>query len=935
MCLNHKPVFVVTQVFSKQGSSIVNTLLEEGKYKVRGITSRSLDSEEAKQLQARGVELVQADYLNKDQLLPALKGAYGLFVVRPLISPVEPGVDEKEFQSIKTQCDAAVESGTIQHLIYSSTDSPAADRVQTYVNATSIPTVSTFYLAFFFSNVIEFSRPLQQGDSLVFAQPFPEDLKIPYTNPYTTTGPVVSEFLSNPTKYNRAQIPVVGEFLTGKEFAETFKNVSGVNATYKAQNKEQYLEDNGFNANPQMQYVGNIIYEIWSGSGINPKAFKNATTEFTNNLNIKSKTFKEFLQASKWRGEPWQDFKSKLSTYIMVESKIDKIVFNGNGKVEITRTFLKVNGNQIIGLKEDNILDESSVLSVTDSKQTRQPIIRTLNPINFPQTSHLLKAIRFDMTDGRSLAGSAINQKQNRYLYQTSFESKQTVYNMVSEKVPGQFIKLVELKDRSKTTTVDLPDLNSKTENVFLDMMPLQKQVKIQNASGVSISSEEDKSQQSGPFIQDIVSLDPYYNEMINYSLIIEVFGDGERDVQITYQYTSTELQARFFKKINFEDQPSSSNSSNNNNTASLDSNSKGLVKITQKVTFNALYDFENIPVEFHFGKIKFSVPSLSCNKLTTCSLVLTQDTFSARGGYISLSGDNHSPSLVECILFDNLSTTTIMIGGFSNNLDFAIRSPVLPGQLGIISYIKEAPNTHRLKQKMPKTRNNNNNNKMASSFFSKVSSNSYSSRDDEKGPYELLTSRLEELMENARVSSSICILTYQTLHHQTFRYLNFTDQDMEIVFLFNGYNLYTFHSTSLNKYNEGKVPEDGIAGEDEDDDSKVYYQAFIKSNSIFTFVVTLSTETKQTFQYGPSEFLEQVIRNNKYQRSTNPNALDNFDFSGKNIPHKEIFESMENKPKPSHKVYPTVTSMSNTSVSNSSSSSNSKEHSSSWFSRK
>lgn len=53
---NDKPVIAVVGGVSRQGRSVVNSLLESGRYEVRALTSR-MESTEAKRLEQRGAKL--------------------------------------------------------------------------------------------------------------------------------------------------------------------------------------------------------------------------------------------------------------------------------------------------------------------------------------------------------------------------------------------------------------------------------------------------------------------------------------------------------------------------------------------------------------------------------------------------------------------------------------------------------------------------------------------------------------------------------------------------------------------------------------------------------------------------------------------------------------------------------------------------------------
>ncbi|KAK1252104.1 hypothetical protein MKX08_003291 [Trichoderma sp. CBMAI-0020] len=73
-------LIVVVGATGNQGSSVVNTFLEDTAWRVRGLT-RNPSSEKAKALSARGVEVVQADMDDVSSLSAAFQGANAIFVV--------------------------------------------------------------------------------------------------------------------------------------------------------------------------------------------------------------------------------------------------------------------------------------------------------------------------------------------------------------------------------------------------------------------------------------------------------------------------------------------------------------------------------------------------------------------------------------------------------------------------------------------------------------------------------------------------------------------------------------------------------------------------------------------------------------------------------------------------------------------------------------
>jgi uncharacterized protein YbjT (DUF2867 family) len=65
-------ILIVIGATGSQKGSVVNRALKDGQYKVRGIT-RDVNSDKAKTLAARGVELVTADLNDEQSLIKAFE----------------------------------------------------------------------------------------------------------------------------------------------------------------------------------------------------------------------------------------------------------------------------------------------------------------------------------------------------------------------------------------------------------------------------------------------------------------------------------------------------------------------------------------------------------------------------------------------------------------------------------------------------------------------------------------------------------------------------------------------------------------------------------------------------------------------------------------------------------------------------------------------
>lgn len=97
-----------------QGGSVVDALLEQGEYAVRVLT-RDPESEKAKALAARGVEVARGDLNAPDTLRSAFDGAHGAFVVTNFW---DPGTGNRELEQGTAAVQAAKAAG-VQHFVWS------------------------------------------------------------------------------------------------------------------------------------------------------------------------------------------------------------------------------------------------------------------------------------------------------------------------------------------------------------------------------------------------------------------------------------------------------------------------------------------------------------------------------------------------------------------------------------------------------------------------------------------------------------------------------------------------------------------------------------------------------------------------------------------------------------------------------------------------
>lgn len=306
-----KPLISIVGVLGKQGRSAAYTLLTSGQYRVRGITRR-IDSPEAKRLAAMGLELINLPLApgNKYAFENAFRGSDGVFLMTPNIAPP----DSYEFELGKQLADAAVSAGA-RHIIFSSLENVEKisggklyaphftdkARIEEYIRG--LPVVSSFiYMAFFYTNLIEFYTPSVDGDTLVFPIYLPKDFRAPFVDPLTATGPAVLEIFSKPEKYAGRSLPVIGDMISPQEMVDTFSRVTGRKAAYSSaflrQELLQHFPDFATNEALVNEISGMVTYAVEHG-------YYNEGRDllWSRKIDPNALSWEQFLRTTGWQGE--------------------------------------------------------------------------------------------------------------------------------------------------------------------------------------------------------------------------------------------------------------------------------------------------------------------------------------------------------------------------------------------------------------------------------------------------------------------------------------------------------------------------------------------------------------------------------------------------------------------------------------------------------
>ncbi|KAF4953354.1 hypothetical protein FSARC_12405 [Fusarium sarcochroum] len=249
-----KKLIVVIGATGGQGGSVVNTFLNDQNWHVRGIT-RNPSSSKAQTLEARGVEIAQADLDDRESLAKAFKDANAIFAVSDFWGifndpnnqdKPKPGqqlnewAKEKETQQLKNVIDEAAKVSNLEMFVISSLPNVTKLTNGKYTNVCHFDSkanaeeygekyqpglwskTSVFRAGYFLSNFLDhpMAQPTRKEDGGVqFATNLDLDNKIPVIVHDEDSGPFVKALIQeSPGKC------VVGYrgWLTLREFVGTF-----------------------------------------------------------------------------------------------------------------------------------------------------------------------------------------------------------------------------------------------------------------------------------------------------------------------------------------------------------------------------------------------------------------------------------------------------------------------------------------------------------------------------------------------------------------------------------------------------------------------------------------------------------------------------------------------------------------------------------------
>jgi uncharacterized protein YbjT (DUF2867 family) len=238
--MSNLPLISVVGATGNQGGSVINYLLQSKKFRLRGIT-RDRNSEKAKLLAEKGVEVVEANSNNREQIKQAFQGSYGVFAVTNFWDKENATNHSLEFQQGKLMADVAKEVG-VQHYVWSSLHDVDAitkgeiplphftgkNKVEQHILDIKLP--ATFVYAGYFLSNTNWSKTNVEG-VLEFSFGLQPDTKIPAFDVEDTGGWVAAIF-ENKDKYLGKRIHMASEYIAASQLPEIYTKVTGKSSKF-------------------------------------------------------------------------------------------------------------------------------------------------------------------------------------------------------------------------------------------------------------------------------------------------------------------------------------------------------------------------------------------------------------------------------------------------------------------------------------------------------------------------------------------------------------------------------------------------------------------------------------------------------------------------------------------------------------------------------
>ena len=258
-------LLVIFGATGQQGGSVIDYVLNDSelsqKYKIRAVT-RDINSDKAKQLEKKKIEVVQADMLDRTTLESALTGAHTVFA---MTTPAYgPNGLEIEYNCGKAIADVAVQKG-VEYIIFSTLPSPreissekytkvtpfeAKAKIERYIRNLNIK--SAFYSPGYFMENFQsqpFLAPRQALDGTwVLARHASPTTQSPYIDAVGDTGKFVGAILAEPDRYQDKTLCAAKALYSWEEIAAIISKTTGKTVIYQQVSLEEFKKSLPFDS---------------------------------------------------------------------------------------------------------------------------------------------------------------------------------------------------------------------------------------------------------------------------------------------------------------------------------------------------------------------------------------------------------------------------------------------------------------------------------------------------------------------------------------------------------------------------------------------------------------------------------------------------------------------------------------------------------------
>ncbi|ORX97969.1 NAD(P)-binding protein [Basidiobolus meristosporus CBS 931.73] len=273
--MSSKKLIAVVGATGAQGGFVVQALLEDGQFQVRGLT-RNPDSPASKQLISQGVEMVKCDIDNPAELDRAFEGVYGVFSTTNTMESYKIHQPEHEITQGRNIADAA-KKANVKHFIHSSLlDSTALSngkyrhiyhfsnkaRIEEYVKELGLPVTVVMY-GYYMSNATSGLLPMRTAadGTLEFLYPVPDDTQLAPIHLKDAGKSVLKCFL-NPEKTIGQTYYFASNYMTIREFTDIFTKTTGRPTRAICLSAEERSEVAPYNLAPLVE-----MYQFWHEFG--------------------------------------------------------------------------------------------------------------------------------------------------------------------------------------------------------------------------------------------------------------------------------------------------------------------------------------------------------------------------------------------------------------------------------------------------------------------------------------------------------------------------------------------------------------------------------------------------------------------------------------------------------------------------------------------